>query len=159
MKVTEGTMEPKIIHKQALTILGLQERFTPDYEDFQGIWKRFMQYHDQIKAYSVDGAYYGANFVGEEHVSMDYLAGMLVKDIEEVPEGLTLRVIPASRYSVFECTVKDISDTYDWIHGEWLKTAPYPRPGQDSPKADFERYPPETDSGDTMVKLHIALED
>ena len=75
-----------------------------------------------------------------------------------MPEGLTLREVPMSRYAVFECTVKTISDTYDWIFGQWLKTAPYPRPNATSPKADFERYPPATDSGDTPVLLHIALE-
>jgi predicted transcriptional regulator YdeE len=72
---------------------------------------------------------------------------------------LTLREVPASRYAVFECTVKTISDTYDRIFGGWLPTAPYGRPGAGSPKADFERYPPNTDSGDTRVLLHIALED
>ena len=67
--------------------------------------------------------------------------------------------MPASRYAVFECTVATIGDTYAWIFGEWLKTAPYARPDENSPKADFERYPPNTDSGDTPVLLHIALED
>ena len=93
---------------------------------------------------------------------MDYLAGMAVfgvADVEDVPAGLTLREVPASRYATFECTVKTISDTYDRIFGEWLKANPYPRPRQGSPKADFERYPPATDSGDTPVLLHIALED
>jgi predicted transcriptional regulator YdeE len=152
-------MVPTIIIQQALTILCLQERFTPDNEDFEGIWKRFMKYHDFIKDYNVDGAFYSANYVGEEHVSMDYLVGMLVNNVDPVPERLTLRVIPASKYPVFECTVKELSDTYDWIFKEWLKTTPHKRPRQTSPKADFERYPPATDSGDTMVKLYIALED
>ena len=83
---------------------------------------------------------------------------MAVTGVQTAPEGLTLRQVPASRYAVFECTVKTISATYDWIFGQWLKTAPYPRPGEGSSKADFERYPPNTDSGDTAVLLHIAIE-
>ena len=90
---------------------------------------------------------------------MDYVAGMAVGGVDEVPEGVTLREVPASRYAVFECTVKTISDAYDWIFGEWVPTAPYGRPGQGSPKADFERYPPNTDSGETSVLLYIALEE
>jgi predicted transcriptional regulator YdeE len=90
---------------------------------------------------------------------MDYVAGIAVGQVDDVPEGLTLRAIPASRYAVFECTVQTISDTYDWIFCHWLKAAPYGRPDEHSPKADFERYPPATDSGDTPVLLHIALED
>jgi hypothetical protein len=55
-------MEPKIVRKDPFTLLGLQEYFTPDNEDHEGIWKRFMKYHDSIQALSTDGAYYGANF-------------------------------------------------------------------------------------------------
>lgn len=152
-------MEPSIICKEAITLLGLQERFTPDNEDHEGIWKRFMEYHDQIQVLSTDGAYYGANFAADEGRATDYLAAMAVENVDDVPQGLTLRELPASRYAVFECTVATISDTYDWIFGQWLNTNPYPRPAETSPKADFERYPPATDSGDTPVLLHIALED
>ena len=151
-------MEPKIVDRVAFTVLGLQERFSQDQEDFEGIWKRFMRYHDPIQALSTDGAYYGANFAVEAGKEMDYLAGMAVTGVQDVPEGLTLRKVPGSRYAVFECTVETIGDTYDWIFGQWLKTAPYARPDENSPKADFERYPPGTDSADTAVLLHIALE-
>ena len=152
-------MEPRIIQQEAFTLLGLQERFTPENEDFQGIWKRFMQYESQIHPHSTDGAFYGVCFGVEEGKQMDYLAGMAVEAVGDVPEGLTLREVPASRYAVFECTIKTISDTYDWIFQHWVPTALYGRPDQGSPKADFERYPPATDSGDTPVLLHIALEE
>lgn len=154
-------MEPKIVHKEAFALLGLQERFTPENEDFEGIWKRFMKYAGQIQPHSIDGAFYGACFGVEEGKQMDYLAAMAVASVDDVggvPEGLTLREVPASRYAVFECTVKTISDTYDRIFGEWVPSAPYGRPDQSAPKAGFERYPPATDSGDTPVLLHIALE-
>ena len=41
-------MEPRFVERDAFTVLGLQERFTPQTEDFEGIWKRFMRFHDQI---------------------------------------------------------------------------------------------------------------
>ncbi len=152
-------MEPRFIHKGPFHLLGLQQRFSPDNEDFQGIWKRFMKYHNQIQGLSTDGAYYGANFTAEPGKEMDYLAGMAVDAVDDVPAGLTLREVPGSRYAVFECTVATLGDTYDWIFGEWLKTAPDIRPVDRSPKADFERYPPATDSADTPVLIHIALEE
>lgn len=95
-------MEPRIVYREAFNVLGLQERFTPNSEDHEGIWERFMAHHERIKALSADG--------GE---AIDYLAGMAVADVVEVPDGLTLREIPASRYAVFECTVQTIDDTYD----------------------------------------------
>jgi predicted transcriptional regulator YdeE len=152
-------MEPQVVELEAFAILGLMERFMPEKEDFEGIWKRFMAYHDQIHPLSTDQAYYGACFGTEEERQMDYLAGMAVWGVAEVPEGLTLREVPASLYAVFECTVRTISDTYDRIFSEWVPTAGYGRPDHRSPKADFERYPPNTNSGDTPVLLHIALEE
>jgi predicted transcriptional regulator YdeE len=58
---------------------------------------------------------------------------------------------------VFECTVATIGQTYDAIFGEWLPTAPYEQTGP-NPDA-FERYPPNTDSGDTPVLIHIKVRD
>lgn len=152
-------MEHTLVRKGTFHLLGLQERFSPGKEDFEGIWKRFIKYHDQVQALSTDGAYYGAYFAVEPGIEMDYLAGMAVADVDDVPEGLTLRELPVSRYAVFQCTVATIGGTYDWIFGQWLKTGPYPRPREGSPKADLERYPPATDSPDTPVLIHIALED
>jgi AraC family transcriptional regulator len=152
-------MEPRIIHRETFALLGLVERFSHDEDDFEGIWKRFMRYHNQIQALSTDGAYYGASFAVAPGKEMDYLAGMAVDQVDDVPEGLTVREVPASRYAVFECTVETIGDTYDWIFGQWLEIAPYARPGERSPKADFEHYPPAADSADRPVLIHIALED
>lgn len=152
-------MEPRIVDQGTFTLLGLQERVFHDKEDFEGIWKRSMEYHDQVQALSTDGAYHGANYVVTEGEQMDYLAGMAVTGVQQVPEGLTLREVPGSRYAVFECTVETISDSCDWIFDKWLPTGTYGRPGQGSTKADFERYPPATDSGDSPVLIHIALED
>jgi len=152
-------MEPKMVTRDAFTLMGVMERFAHGNEDFEGIWKRFMRYHDQIQPLSTDKVYYGVYFVIDEGKELDCLAGMAVADVDSIPDGLVVREVPAARYAVFECTVETISDTYDWIFGQWLKTAPYARPGENSPKADFERYPPATDSGDTPVLIHIVLED
>ena len=90
-------MEPEIVHQETLSLLGLQERFSHDKEDFEGIWRRFMEHHDQIQALSTDGAYYGANYVVEEGEQMDYLAGVAVTGVQDVPEGLTPRRIRVYR--------------------------------------------------------------
>ncbi len=151
--------EPRIVELQTIKLLGLQERFVNGQEDHEGIWKRFMDHIDQIKPHSVDGAFYGANFATESKQALDYLAGMAVGDVMDVPEGLTLREMPASHYAVFECTVGEIGATWQYILGQWLQTTPYDMPPMSAGKADFERYPPETGSADTVVRLHLAIED
>jgi predicted transcriptional regulator YdeE len=127
-------VEPKIGRKETFALLGLQEHFTQETEDFEGIWKRFMRYEAQIGPHSVDGAFYGANYAPRSGTGMDYLAGMAVGEVESVPEGLTLREVPGSRYAVFECTVKTISDTYDWILTNGSRRRPIPVPVRTRPK-------------------------
>ena len=57
-----------------------------------------------------------------------------------------------------ECTGAPVSSqTYDAIFKEWLPTAPYEHAGP-TPDA-FERYPPQTDSGNTPVLVHIKVRD
>ena len=38
----EVRMDPTLLDRDAFTVMGIQERFTPDTEDFSGIWKRYM---------------------------------------------------------------------------------------------------------------------
>ena len=148
-------MDPRSVDRRAFTVMGIQERFTPENEDFEGIWKRSMAFHDQIHPHSTDGAYYGVGFAapGDEH-AMDYLAGMAVPAGTPCPEGLVARRVPAARYAVFECTVATIHDTYERIFKEWLPAAPVEH---DETKAGFERYPPGTDSADTPVLIHLPI--
>jgi AraC family transcriptional regulator len=149
-------MEYEVVTKQGFTLLGLMERFPYQEDDFEGIWKRFMAYHDRILPLSTDKAYYGAYYPLPDK-SMDYLAGMLVLKGTKAPDGLTVCQVPEARWAVFECTVATIPQTCDAIFQDWLPTAPYEHAGP-NPDA-YERYPPQTDSGDTPVLIHIKIRD
>ena len=109
-------MEPAFVDRAAFTVMGLQERFTPETEDFEGIWKRYMAHHKTIEALSDAKGWYGVCFGAEDADAMDYLAGMAVPAGTPCPEGLVIRDVPAARDAVFECTVKTIRETYELIH-------------------------------------------
>ena len=147
-------MEPRLTDRDAFTVMGLQEHFTPETEDFEGIWKRFMAYHDQIQPHSTDRAYYGVCFGTDDEEAMEYVAGMAVPAGTECPESLVIREVPAAQYAVFECQVATIHETYEHIHGTWVAASQYT---YDRPKPDFEQYPPGTDSGDSPVLIHIPV--
>ena len=150
-------MEPEIVEREAFTVLGVQERFAPGLEDFEGIWMRaFMARHQEIHPLSTDKAYYGVCFHVEGEDGMDYLAGMAVPADTACPEGLAAREVPAARDAVFECTVDTIHETYEHVHGPWVARAPY---AFDWPKPSFEQYPPDTESGDSPVLIHVPIRD
>ena len=151
-------MEPKMVTRDAFTVMGVQERFLdPEKEDsgFEAIWmKRFMAFHDQIKPLSTDKAFYGVGFPTDEGNAIDYLAGMAVADVPGIPEGLLVREVPGGRYAVFECIVKTIGETYDEIFGDWLSGSAYEH---DSRRPGFEYYPPDCTTGDSPAWIYIAI--
>jgi AraC family transcriptional regulator len=147
-------MEPKFVDRDAFTVMGVQERFTPETEDFEGIWKRYMAFHERIAPLSTDGAHYGVCFASDQEGAMDYVAGMAVPPGTDCPEGLVVRDVPAARDAVFECTVRTIRETYEFIHHTWIAGSPYVL---DDPKPGFERYPPNTTRGDSPVLIHVPV--
>ena len=147
-------MQPTFLDREAFTVMGVQERFTPETEDFEGIWKRYMAHHDQVHPLSADGSHYGVCFGSDEEGAMDYVAGMAVPPGSECPEGLVVREVPAARDAVFGCTVATIRETYEFIHHTWVPGSPYT---YDRPKPDFEHYGPGTDSGESEVLIHIPV--
>jgi len=147
-------MEPTFADRQPFMVMGIQERFTQETEDFEGIWKRYMAFHDQIHPLSTDGAHYGVCFATETDEAMDYLAGMAVPAGTPCPDGLVTRDVPAAHVAVFECTVQTIHDTYEFIHHTWIGSSSYEF---DHPRPDFERYPPGTASDASPVFIHIPV--
>ena len=150
-------MEPKIVTREAFTVLGLQERFTSETEDFEGIWNRFMSYHNQISALSTDGVYYGVSFVHDgvqAGEAVDYVAGMAVEEVDEIPEGLVLREVPSARCAVFECAMKTIHQTYEHIFESWFPASEYEA---DHLLPNFEHYPPATARPDSPVLIYIPI--
>ena len=151
-------MEPTFVVRDAFTVVGLQERFTPEKDGtfFKDIWKQYMAHQKTIESLSDAKGWYGVCFCAGGDRGFDYLAGMAVPPDAACPEGLVMREVPAGHYAVFACTVNTIHDTYEHIHGTWLDASAY-APGH--PRPDFEYYSPGTDSGDSAVFIHIAIRD
>jgi predicted transcriptional regulator YdeE len=150
-------MEPNIVTREAFTVLGFQERFTSETEDFEGVWNRFMAFHNEISALSTDGAYYGVSFVPDdvqEGEAMEYVAGMAVGELADVPEGLVLREVPSARCAVFACAVETIHQTYEHIFHQWL---PESQCEADHPLPNYEHYPPATARPDSPVFIYIPI--
>jgi len=148
-------MEPKIVEKEAFAVMGVSARGDPTTMDYEDIWgNRFMKHHDQVKALSTDGGYYGAYFdTGEENVA-ELVAGMAVGEVQNVPEGLVVRELPPATYAVFDCTVKTIGPTWQAIMGEWMPASGYE---YDASKTSFEYYPPDTQDADAPVAIHVPV--
>jgi predicted transcriptional regulator YdeE len=146
-------MEPQFVERDAFVAMGVQSPEPQETDDFGPIWQEFETRQREIEAHSIDGAFYGVNF--EDDGVMQYLAGMAVEGVEEAPDGLTVRGVPGGSYAVFECTVSTIHDAYEHIFHEWL---PASEQQQDPSRPCFERYPPDTTTGESPVLILIPVQ-
>lgn len=101
----------------------------------------------------MDSKYYGVSFGVAQDGSFDYLAGMAVGRVEEIPAGLQVRVVPAATYAVFACAARSIGQTYAYIFGEWRSSSRY---ALDPVKFVFEQYPPAAETN-APVLIHIPI--
>jgi predicted transcriptional regulator YdeE len=155
--MADNLIEPKIVDRGEFTVLGvLVEGLDPgEVGGFEEVWgERFMSYHERIAQHSTDNAYYGVTFATEGGRRINYLAGMAVAGVDEPPEGLVLRRIPAAREAVFQATVATVHKAYHLIFGEWLPASDYEL---DVSMPGFERYPPGTSSIESQVSIHVPV--
>ncbi len=151
-------MDIRFIEKGPIRVVGILthgkiEDITPKISD---IWmNQFMKYDEQLKPHSPDKAYYGVWF-GNPGGSADYLVGMAVENLTEIPEELAERVLPAAKYAVFPCTVGTIGETYGQIYGQWLPASDYE---YDIMAADFELYPPDTETNQSPAEVYIPVKE
>ena len=147
-------MEPKLVSREAFTVMGVAVRGNPAKLDYNDIWmSQFMAREADIKPYSVDGAYYGAYFCTGQEGLVDMIAGMAVEGVSDAPEGLVMREVPAATYATFECTVGTIGPTWGTIE-RWLAEGEYE---WDHSKSDFEYYPPETAGEASPVTIYVGV--
>ena len=108
----EQIRNPRVVIKREKTILGVKRRtiFSEacDFVYPPETWKEFFQnkYHLTIPNQVNPGHYYSVTYNWETSTNFDHLMGVEVKDLplDDVPKGLELFTMPASKYLVFEST-------------------------------------------------------
>jgi len=122
-KPEEITMEPKIAERPAFMVMGLKYLGKNQHNEISQMWGEFNQRIEQMK-YPIQDACYGVcNWVeGAEEGVFEYVSGVEVKGIDNLPENFVLRLIPAHRYAVFahRGSLETLGETYRNIYQVWL---------------------------------------
>lgn len=84
-----------------------------------------------------------------------YLAGLEVSSLDQVPEGMTARRVPAATYAVFTHTgpLDRLGETMRYIYGTWLPTAGY----EQAEGPDLELYDKRFDPTSPTSEMEIWL--
>ncbi len=130
-------MQPMIITKPAFTVVGLKYRGKNENQEISAMWGVANTRAEEIVAAAEGlGEAYGICRDMEADGVFEYLAGLEVKTIREIPEGMERWDVPEQTYAVFPCRLATIGEAYRYAFQEWLPSSGYKR--GDGP--DFEYY-------------------
>ncbi len=130
-------MQPMIMTKPAFSVVGLKYRGKNEHNEIAEMWGEANVRAEEIVAAATGlGAAYGVCRDMEADGVFEYLAGLEIKEIEEVPEGMERWEVPEQTYAVFPCKLATIGEAYRYAFEEWLPTSGYRR----APGPDFEYY-------------------
>src|SRR5262245_20241332 len=134
--------EPLIEGKSPLTVIGQECSFihsqSPEANNLRvigALWDQFLKLAESVP-HRADQAMYGviyeppASERGHPH-ELQYIAGVAVSSMAEVPAGMVARTIPAAKYAVFlhHGPINRIGETVRKIYREWLHASSYRHTG------------------------------
>ncbi|MEO4049187.1 AraC family transcriptional regulator [Pseudomonas sp. CAU 1711] len=130
--------EPRFEEGEEFLVAGLGERFT--FDKSQGItalWQRFVPYLGRIPGQQ-GWETFGLCHSPDEEGGFEYIAGVRVNRVDELPPGFTHQRLAARRYVVFEHRghISSIHETFAAIFQRWLPSSGL----QAADAPEFERY-------------------
>jgi AraC family transcriptional regulator len=149
---------PRIENASAFLVAGLGERYT--FETNHGIpqlWQRFAPYIGRIPG-QIGPATYGACCNCDEAGNFDYIAGIEVSSVADLPDDFSHIHIPAQEYIVFSHHdhISILRNTVYTIWNKWLPDSQY----RQAEAPDFERYDERFDplTGTGVVEIWVPIE-
>jgi AraC family transcriptional regulator len=109
-------MDTKIVRKPAFMVVGMSYVGNNQNQEIAQLWGQFNPRSIEIKNILWDAAY-GVCIMKEglEEGAFEYVAGYEVNEVNQLPEGMVARLVPESKYIVFEHkgTLDKLRETYD----------------------------------------------
>jgi AraC family transcriptional regulator len=139
----EKSMEVKIVEKEAMKIVGMKTTTTIKNNNIPQLWDKFNKKSCSIPNVKVQKVSLGvcpSVDVKEfnEEVPFDYIAGIIVENFDNVPDGMVTYEIPAQKYAVLthKGALDKLQETYCYFYSVWPKESGMEFKGG----AEFELY-------------------
>jgi predicted transcriptional regulator YdeE/DNA-binding transcriptional MerR regulator len=124
----ETAMQPKIITRSALTLVGYCYQGRNQNQEIAVMWGQFVQRLDEIESINSTESFGVCNMLaGLPEGHFEYVAGLETRPDAPVPHGMVKRDVPAYTYAVFEHQggMATLGETYQNIYQTWLPQAGY----------------------------------
>jgi predicted transcriptional regulator YdeE/DNA-binding transcriptional MerR regulator len=153
----EKAMQAKIVHLDTFKIVGMRYFGKNEHNEIKGLWDEFIPRIPEIRHIAPgEEVSYGICQGGEEGEAFEYIAGLPVSKLENIPQGMVGKEVGDQTYVVMEAKgLGDIGPTYKRILEEWLPASDY-QPGEGP---DFELYPEtfEPEDPDSIVYIYYPV--
>lgn len=118
-------MKAKIVELGQMKFIGMHW-YGKHKEDLSSLWCSYMSKAEMIPSKTPSQNHYGICYMEGNEPSQEYfhyIACREVSSIEAVPESLSSKTLPASKYAVFthKGFLSTLADTFSKIYNEWLK--------------------------------------
>ncbi|MEX3773408.1 GyrI-like domain-containing protein [Pseudomonas sp. MYb118] len=149
--------EPRIEHGHFRLIAGLGGRFNQQtVKDIVTLWDQFVPHIGRIPG-QVGGETYGVGCNFGDNDEFDYIAGVEISKLDDLPDTYRWVELPPQRYVVFDYKgpLSQLPQVFQYIHGTWL-----PQSGHELLQTpEFERYSddfnPQLNTGTLEIWLPI----
>lgn len=132
-------MQPKIVTRESTTMVGMRYQGKNEHNEIGDMWTKFNGIGHKIKHATGEAAIGLCTTLDDApEGEFEYVAGFPVNKLEDVPEEMVIRTIPANTYAVFahKGGFEGIGKTYEYAYQTWL-----PQSGFElADKIDFEYY-------------------
>jgi AraC family transcriptional regulator len=149
-------MEPQIVKKPAMTLVGLQVHGKLEGMDLKALWNGFGPRMAEIKGANPAVCYGAMDNYSEATQEFDYLAACEVKNaanVPAVPDGMVSWNIPAQTYAVYPCTLPQIGEAWTTVYQQWLPQSGYRR----ATGPEFELYDEQFNPQDPAAVLYLCV--
>ena len=148
-------MQPQFITKPAFTVVGLLIHPTPQSPEIPKLWDQFVPRMDEIQHQVAEHATYGLmGNLNAETMVFDYMAGVAVTQITNLPPGMARWDVPANTYAVFEARLDNLGEVFGHIYNVWLPASEYDHAA--SPY--FEYYGPDFNPHDNpLLSVYVPV--
>lgn len=146
-------MEPQIVNKPAMTLVGLQVHGQLEGMDLKTLWNGFGPRMAEIKDGDPNVCYGAMDHYNEATGEFDYLAACEAKSTAAVPTGMVSWDIPAQTYAVFACTLPKVGEAWMAAYQQWLPQSGYRR----AAGAEFELYDEKFNPQDPASVMYLCV--
>lgn len=154
-------MEPKIIQKPEILLVGMAVYADPPSGEFPNVWHRFMQHHEELPDNHNTSESIGLEFYlpdMEQTHKWYYMACVEVYNLDNIPIRMVAKRLPASTYAVYTVKggIKKLGEGFRYVYDSWLPDSNY----EIAYPYDFELYQEgrfKGDEQDSEIDIYIPV--